>query len=347
MNVDEILAEAVARHASDLHLTVDAPPSFRIHGEIVRGESALLTQSDTRRAFESLSGRRERTALDERGQVNFSYSIPGMGRFRVSAFRQRGSVALAIRILWPKVPTLGELCLPLAAAELAMRPGGLVLVAGPTGSGKSSTLAGMIDLINDSRSCHVITLEDPIEYLHSHKQSIVHQREIGQDAPSFDEGLRAALRQDPDVIMVGDIGDTETIQAALTAAETGHLVLGALHATGAQQSVSRIMDVFPPHRQQQVRVQVAEVLAGVIAQQLVPRIDRPGRIVACEILVATPAVRSLIRENRTHQLASAIQTGAKLGMRTMSQSLRDLCDKHVISVEEYQSRSASAPEREY
>lgn len=346
MDIDGLLKEAVSRHASDLHLTVEAPPSFRIGGELVRHESGSLRTADTADALARLAGPQDKTVLDLRGQVNFSYSLPGVGRFRVNAFRQRGSVAISIRILWPKVPSLGELSLPLVVAELAMRPGGLVLVTGHTGCGKSSTLAGMVDLINENRNCHVITLEDPVEYLHKHKRSIVNQREVGADTPSFEDGLRSALREDPDVIMAGDIRDNEAIRLALTAAETGHLVLAAMHTTSAAQTVMRIIDVFPPHHQQQVKVQLASVLSGIVTQQLIPRMDRPGRIAACEVLVGTPAVRNLIREGRIHQLQSALQTGSKAGMRTMEQSLRDLYEKHLISMEEYRARSGSEAERE-
>ncbi|MGE5541644.1 MAG: type IV pilus twitching motility protein PilT, partial [Bacillota bacterium] len=310
MDIDGLLKEAVSRHASDLHLTVEAPPSFRIGGELVRNEAGILRAADTADALARLAGPQDKTVLDLRGQVNFSYSLPGVGRFRVNAFRQRGSVAISIRILWPKVPALGELSLPLVVAELAMRPNGLVLVTGHSGSGKSSTLAGMVDLINENRNCHVITLEDPIEYLHRHKRSIVNQREVGSDTPSFEDGLRSALREDPDVIMAGDLRDLEAIRLALTAAETGHLVLAAMPTTSAAQTIARIVDVSPVHLQQQVRVQLASVLAGVVTQQLIPRIDKPGRIPACEVLTGTASVRNLIREGRIHQMQSAIQTGS-------------------------------------
>lgn len=346
MDIDALLNSAVAKHASDLHLSAESPPVYRVFGEVVRDESPPLGCAEIDDAFSRLATPRDREALLSHGQVDFSYSLPGVGRFRVNAFKQRGSTALSVRILWPKVPSLGELSLPLVVAELAMKPSGLVIVAGPAGSGKSSTLAGMVNLINENKTCHVITLEDPIEYLHKHNRSVVNQREVGADTPSFEEGLGAALRQDPDVILVGEVRDLECVRLALTAAETGHLVLASLHTTSAAQAVERIIDVFPPHQQQQVRVQLASALAGIVVQQLVPRMDKPGRIVASEIMTGTPAVRNLIREGRTHQLYSAIQTGAKYGMRTMEQSLRDLYEKHLISMEEFKARSGIDPQRD-
>jgi len=346
LDIEGILKEAVSRHASDLHLTVEAPPSFRIGGELVRGESETLRSADTADALARLAGPQDKTVLDLRGQVNFSYSLSGVGRFRVNAFRQRGSVAISIRILWPKVPSLGELSLPLVVAELAMRPSGLVLVTGHSGCGKSSTLAGMVNLINENRNCHVITLEDPIEYLHRHKRSIVNQREVGSDTPSFEEGLRSVLREDPDIVMAGYLGDAETIRLAMAAAETGHLVLAAMHTTSAANTVARIVDISPPHLQQQVKVQLAAVLAGVVTQQLIPRMDEPGRVPACEILIGSGSVRNLIREGRVQHLQSAIQTGSRSGMRTMEQSLKDLHERHLISLEEYRARHGSEADKD-
>ena len=346
MDIVGLLEEAVSRHASDIHITVESPPVLRIYGELTRLNGTPLTQRETEAALTGICPPDHLEEFRSTGQTDFSYSLPGVGRFRVSAFRQRGSVAMSVRVLSSRVPTLGELALPLVVAELAVREAGLVVVTGPAGSGKSSTLAAMIDLINEAETRHVITIEDPIEYLHRHKRSIVNQREVGSDTRSFAGGVRAALREDPDVIMIGEIRDLETISLALAAAETGHLVLGALYTNGAVQAVDRLIDVFPPHHQQQARVQLSMVLEGIIAQQLLPRIDRPGRVAACEVLVGTPAVRNLLREGKSHQLHSAMQTGSKHGMRTMEQSLRDLYDKHVISLEEYKVRTGSDPERD-
>ncbi|MCL4424970.1 MAG: type IV pilus twitching motility protein PilT [Firmicutes bacterium] len=338
MDLQQLLREAVLKKASDLHLTVQSPPVLRINGELTRWGTSPLNAADTEGILLQILTEEQKRRFEAQGDLDFSYSLPGQGRFRVNAYRQRGTVALALRVIPYQVITLEELGFPPVVASLARQERGLVLVTGPTGSGKSTTLAAMIDLINSEQSCHIITLEDPIEYLHRHKLSVINQREIGSDTQSFALALRSALRQDPDVILIGEMRDLETISIALTAAETGHLVLATLHTTDAPQTVDRVVDVFPPHQQQQIRVQFAAVLQGILAQQLLPRADRPGRVAALEILVATPAVRNLIREGKTHQLSSALQTGAKYGMQTMESSLRVLAERGLISPEELKNR---------
>ena len=334
MKIEELLQEAVARRASDLHLTVGMPPIIRVHGSLDKMNFPSLKPDDTRQLLESMTTDDRLRQFQEIGEVDFSHAIFGLSRFRVNAFRQRGAIAIAIRVISEKVPNLDELGLPDIIKTFSRKPRGLVLVTGPTGSGKSTTLAAMIDLINEERSCNILTLEDPIEYLHRHRNSLVNQREVGTDTQSFANGLRAALREDPDVILVGEMRDMETISIAVRAAETGHLVLATLHTGDAAQTVDRIIDVFPPHQQQQIRVQLSLTLQGIVAQQLLPQRDGSGRVAAVEVLVATPAARNLIREGKSHQLLSVIQTGAKSGMQSMDAALRDLCRSGIISDEE-------------
>lgn len=350
----EIISYAAALGASDVHITVGLPPVFRVHGALIPlGAPELaggpapppgwgpgpLTPEDTERLARELMSEEQFARYRERGEVDFSYSVPGVTRVRVNVFRQRNSTAIAMRLIPARIPSFQELGLPEVVAYLARRPDGLVLVTGPTGSGKSTTLAAMIDLINRERRVHIITLEDPIEYLHRHQLSIVNQREIGQDTRSFAAALRAALREDPDVILVGEMRDLETIATAVTAAETGHLVLATLHTSSAAETIDRIIDVFPAAQQQQIRVQLANTIEGIISQQLIPRIDRPGRVVALEILVATPAIRNLIREGKTYQIPSQLQTGARYGMQTLDMSLRALYQRGIISREEVLHRA--------
>lgn len=358
LDIRELLSLAVAKKASDLHLTVGVPPVFRINGELVplgkegeiwsseelkgEGTAPPLSLSDLEELLAQLMDKERRERLATVGEVDFAYGVPGLGRFRVNCFKQRGSPAIAIRVLNTRIPTLEELGLPEVVVQLARRPNGLILVTGPTGSGKSTTLAAMVDLINRERRCHIITLEDPIEYLHRHGRSIVNQREIGDDSRSFATALRAALREDPDVILVGEMRDLETTAITLNAAETGHLVLATMHTPNAALTVNRIVDIFPPHQQAQVRVQLAGVFQGVIAQQLLPRADKKGRVLAVEILVATPAVRNLIREGKTHQIPSLIQTGARYGMISFEQSLRNLYAAGLITREEMMLRVGDA-----
>ena len=339
MDMESLLREAVARHASDLHVTVGVPPLIRINGALIKLDLPALGVDDTAQLFEEIVAEDRRVQFNQNGEIDFSYTVFGLSRFRVNAFRQRGSIAIAIRIIPERVPSLQELKLPDIVRELARKPRGLVLVTGPTGSGKSTTMAAMIDQINSERACNILTLEDPIEYLHRHRKSIINQREIGADSRTFANALRAALREDPDVILVGEMRDMETIRIAARAAETGHLVLATLHTSDAAQTVDRIIDVFPPYQHQQVRTQLSLALQGIVSQQLLPRRDGQGRIVAVETLVTTPAVRNLIREGKSHQILSVIQTGAKFGMLAMDTALRDLCRAGLIAEDEALMRS--------
>ena len=335
MSIEELLKLAVGNGASDLHITTGLPPVLRVVGNLrpVEGFTPLSPQ-DTEGLVLALMNDEHRRVFAEQGQVDFSYGLPGVGRFRVNAYRQRGTCGAAIRVIPHEIPSVAELGLPPIIETLARKSRGFIVVTGPTGSGKSTTLAAMVDLINSERSCHVMTIEDPIEYLHRHKKAMVNQREIGQDSVSFALALRAALREDPDVILVGEMRDLETMSTAITAAETGHLVLATLHTGDAVQTIDRIIDVYPPYQQQQVRIQLAATLVAVISQQLVPRKDKPGRVPAVEVMVGTPAVRNLIREGKTHQLRSVIQTGARFGMQTMDQSLRQWVEQGVVSLED-------------
>jgi len=341
VSVIDVVKKGVELGASDVHLTVFRPPLFRINGRITPGAGyEMLNAEDTVRLGEELiPNEKVRRQLEENGQADFSNAFPGIGRVRVNLYIQRGSWAAAIRLIPVTVPELSTLNLPPIIADLAQKESGLVLVTGVTGSGKSTTLAAMINLLNNTRNANILTLEDPIEYLHRHGTCIINQREIGTDTPTFALALRAALRQDPDVILVGEMRDLETISTALTAAETGHLVFATLHSGSAAQTVERVVDVFPPHQQGQVRIQLSNCLQGIITQQLVPKADRSGRVCATEILVATPAIRNLIRENKVHQIISAIQTGSSTGMMTMERSLKTLYQKGFISLEEANKRS--------
>ncbi len=342
MHIDDLLRAAVSAGASDLHLGVESPPAIRVRGELIRLDLAPLTPQVTRSLLEQIASPEHLDILRERGEVDFAYSLSGVGRFRVNAFRQRSSVGLAIRSIPFKVPRLDELGLPPVVEEFTGFGCGLVLVTGSTGSGKSTTLAAMIDLINSRDASHILTIEDPIEYLHKNKKSIVSQREIGGDTRDFAGALRAALRQDPDVILVGEMRDTETMATALMAAETGHLVLGTLHTGDAPGAVERLVGAFSPYQQGQIRQQLALVLVGVIVQQLVPKTDG-GLVVAVEVLVGTPAARAMIREGKTHQLTSIIQTGGKFGMQTMEASLQSLLNRGLISEADFRSRLPILP----
>lgn len=331
LNIDDLLYDAQQRKASDLHLTVGASPKCRIHGELEDMGYDVLTAEDTEAIIMPIVPQRIKDILIANGEIDFAYSIPGMGRYRVNVFKQRGAYALVIRIINTTIPKPEDLGLPPSVVELTKKKRGLVLVTGPTGSGKSTSLASLLDIINTYYSNHIITLEDPIEYLHKHKKSIVNQREIGMDSLSFASALRVALREDPDVILVGEMRDFETIEIAITAAETGHLVFSTLHTIGAVNTVDRIIDVFPPHQQQQVRVQLATVLEGIISQQLIPTADGNKRVAAFEVMLPNPAIRSLIREGKNHQIASFIQTNKKMGMQTMDDAIFDLYLKGIIN----------------
>lgn len=331
MTIQEYLSQAIAVNASDLHITVGKPPILRTDGALVPVGDKPLTPSDTLEMVREILDSERFSILERVGEYDFSFGLNSLGRFRVNAYKQRGSFGMALRVVHGEIPTMEELRLPSIAADLSRKQRGLILVTGPTGSGKSTTLASMIDLINTERSCHIITLEDPIEYLHQHKKSMVNQREIGSDTKSFANGLRAALREDPDVILVGEMRDLETISIAVTAAETGHLVLSTVHTMGAANTIDRIIDIFPPYQQQQVRVQLAEVLNGIISQQLIVRKNEKGRVGAFEIMISTNAIRNLIREGKTHQIQSSLQTGVKFGMHTMDNDLLELYHQNMIS----------------
>ncbi|MGH3090423.1 MAG: type IV pilus twitching motility protein PilT, partial [Rubrobacteraceae bacterium] len=332
--LNDYLFEALERGASDLHLTAGAPPSMRIDGQIVQTNREPLTPADTRELVYGILSDQQRKRLEENLELDFSYTLPKISRFRVNIYLQRGAMGAAFRMIPHKVQSLHELGLPKVVEELADRPRGLFLVTGPTGSGKSTTLAAMIDRINETRREHIMSVEDPIEFLHSHKRCIVNQREVGQDTKGFANALKHVLRQDPDVILVGEMRDLETVSLAITAAETGHMVFATLHTQDAPQTIDRVIDVFPPHQQQQVRTQLANAIQGVVTQTLLPKRGGEGRAVASEILVATPGVRNLIREGKNHQLYSAMQTGGKFGMQTMDASLVDLMRRGVVSREE-------------
>lgn len=336
MDVNELLYTVVEEKASDLHLTAGIPPMLRINGALVQMDMPALADTDTYDLIEQLF--KDKQSLMEKfrehGEVDFSYSLKKVGRFRVNVYKQRGSWAAALRLINIKIPTMDELGLPRKVMEgLANHTRGLVLVTGPTGSGKSTTLASIIDYINSNRSEHILTLEDPIEYLHRHKCCMVNQREVGLDTKGYAPALRAALREDPDIILLGEMRDQETIATAITAAETGHLVLSTLHTIGAAQTIDRIIDVFPTHQQQQIRVQLANILRGVISQQLLPRSDVKGRCVALEIMIGNAAIANLIREGKTHLIYSQIQTGLLSGMVTMDTSIAKHYKEGHISLE--------------
>ncbi|MBS4194836.1 type IV pilus twitching motility protein PilT [Lederbergia citri] len=328
-----LLTSAYELGASDLHLTVGVPPIMRINGALKRYGREELLPNDTESIAKSLIPSHLWDVFKEKGEIDFSYGIPGISRFRVNAFHQRSCVALAIRVIPTHIPTLDDLKLPPILKKLCEKPQGLFLVTGPTGSGKSTTLAAMIDYMNNTMNKHIITLEDPIEYLHKHGISIIDQREVGFDTRSFEQGLRSALRQDPDVILVGEMRDLETIQTAITAAETGHLVLGTLHTASASSTIDRIIDVFPSAQQTQIRIQLASVLTGIISQRLFPTIDKKGRVAATEMLVHNAAIANLIRNEKIHQIPNVLQTSRNEGMHLLEASIRDLVSAEQISKE--------------
>ncbi|RDU35044.1 type IV pili twitching motility protein PilT [Neobacillus piezotolerans] len=331
--IDLILRAAFEHKSSDIHLTVGIPPVFRINGELRKyGKEPLLPQ-DTEGMAKSIVPADKWDAFKERGELDFSYSIAGLSRFRVNTYHQRNCIAMALRTVPTKIPTIDEIGMPDTLHKLAEKPQGLVLVTGPTGSGKSTTLASMIHYMNQTMRKHIITLEDPIEYLHKHGNSIIDQREVGMDTGNFANGLRAALRQDPDVILVGEMRDLETIQTAITAAETGHLVLATLHTSSAPATINRILDVFPPGQQAQIRIQLASVLVGIVSQRLFPTSDKRGRKAATEIMINNPAIANLIRNEKVHQIPSVMQTSRALGMHTLESNIKELIEKGFIQRE--------------
>ena len=341
----DILLAVIERNASDLHIAAGAEPAIRTRGKLSALEGfPKLTPQDTQEIIYSILNDDQRKRLENDLQIDFAYAIPNVGRFRVNAYRQRAALGAAFRRIPTEIPPLESLGLPPVVKELVTKPRGLVLVTGPTGSGKSTSLAAMIDVINSTRDEHIMTVEDPIEFLHQHKRCLVNQRELGSDATSFAAALKAALRQDPDVILVGEMRDLETISTALTAAETGHLVFATLHTQSAPQTVDRVIDVFPAHQQDQVRVQLSVALMGIMTQQLLPTADGAGRVVACEVLVPTPAVRNLIREGKTHQIPSALQTGSGVGMQSMDAALATLVRNGKITQRLAESRSSTPEE---
>ena len=333
MTIEELLITAKENKASDVHITVGLPPKMRINGILVDMDYPRLLPPDTEAVISTMMSDKRLQQFEELGEIDFSYSIPQIGRYRVNVFHQRGSMAASIRLVSTKIPLPEELGIPKSVVDLYQKKRGLVLVTGPSGSGKSTTLASIIDRINSMREVHVITLEDPIEYLHNHKKAMVNQREVGLDTHSYSNALRAALREDPDVILVGEMRDLETISTAITAAETGHLVLSTLHTIGAASTIDRIVDVFPPHQQQQIRVQLSMVLESVISQQLIPTADKKSRVAAFEVMHSTPAIKNLIREAKSPQINSTIQTSKKLGMQTMDDAIFDLYMKGDIDKE--------------
>ncbi len=338
MNIFDLLKIAIELGASDIHITVDSTPVARIKGKFIKLTDKILTKYDTEEMAKEIAGEKNFKRIQEHGECDFSVAIESGERFRVNAYKQKGHYAIAIRTITSQIPSFETLGLPEVLKTFTEKHKGLVLVTGPTGSGKSTTLASLIDIINENQQRHIITLEDPIEYVHYHKQSLVNQREIGQDTESFNTALRAILRQDPDVILVGEMRDPETISIALTAAETGHLVFSTLHTVGAAKTIDRIVDMFPSEQQQQIRTQLSTVCEGVISQQLLQTIDGRKRVAALEVMVATPAIRNLIRENKTYQIPNMIQTGSKFGMQSMDQELVNLYRQGSITRDSVLSR---------
>ena len=339
-NMADLLQLMVDRGASDLHITSGTYPQIRVNGRLNQlTQFEVLAPQDTQRLSYSVLNEGQKQKFEEENELDLSFGIQGLARFRCNVYRQRGAVAAAIRVIPIKIRSFDELGLPPVVEQLADRPKGLILVTGPTGSGKSTTLAAMVDKINNERTEHIMTIEDPIEFVHHHKKCLVNQREVFSDTHSFKNALKYILRQDPDVVLVGEMRDLETISAALTIAETGHLTLGTLHTNSCAQTINRVIDVFPTTQQSQVRAQLSLVLEGVLSQQLIPTTDGRGRVMSLEIMVTTPAVRNLIREEKIHQIYSSMQAGQKFGMQTMNQSLLELVQKRKITREEALNRS--------
>jgi twitching motility protein PilT len=339
IEMNELLQSAIDEGVSDIHITVGSPPVFRLHGGLVALDLPVLTPDDTLRLMKAITSERDQQKVQENGGTDFGFGFGDAARFRVSVFHQKGNVGVVLRQIPSDLMTLEGIGLPPQVKELLFRPRGLILVTGPTGSGKTTTLASMINVINIERDCHIITVEDPIEYYHKHKKSLVTQREVGVDVPSFKEALIRGLRQDPDVILVGEMRDQETMQAAISAAETGHLVFATLHTTGAARTVDRIVDSFPTTQQSQVRTQLASGLVAVISQLLLVRADKPGRVAAFEVMISTPAIQALVRDNKTFRITSEIQTGGKWGMITLDAHLMSLYENGLITYEDLVTKS--------
>jgi twitching motility protein PilT len=344
LNIDDLLMTAVARDASDIHIKAETPPLLRIYGELIPTDLPPLSEDEAKRLSYSILTQKQRDTFEQDWELDLGYDIEGLARFRVNLFVQRGMIGSVFRIIPLHIQTIEELALPDVCRYFSERPRGLVLVTGPAGCGKSTTQAAMIDHVNKNFPVHVVTVEDPIEFIHDPKVSLINQRELGRDTRSFANALKFVLRQDPDVILVGEMRDLETVQLAIRAAETGHLVLGTLHTTDAVQTVDRAIDIFPTHQQQQIRMQLSVNLLGVVSQILVRRADGRGRVAAFETLVAISSVRNSIRERKTHQIASVIQTGTQHGMMTLDQSLAHLVRSGVITFEEGETKAKNAQE---
>jgi len=344
IDLNKLLREMIERRSSDLHLKTGSPPMMRIDGNLYPASHTILTPDSIRAAMSSILTDKQRATFEMEKELDLGYSVRGLSRFRVNVYLQRGTWGAAFRTIPARPFTIDELKLPSILKDLAMKPRGLLLVTGPTGSGKSTTLAAVIDFINENKRCHIVTIEDPIEFLHRDKRSLISQREVGPDTNSFSEALKRALRQDPDVILVGEMRDLETTAIAISAAETGHLVLATLHTTGASSTIDRIIDQFPGHQQGQIRVQLASILEGVMSQVLMPRAKGEGRVMAMEILTVTPAVRNVIREEKVHMLVNIMQAGAIHHMKTLDMALRDLYQQGIITYEEAFSKAQDANE---
>jgi twitching motility protein PilT len=339
----ELLELMVKKNASDLHLTTGSPPKLRVDGKLIKAEYDILNPEDTKKLAYSIMNEKQKQKFEEKSELDLSFGIEHLSRFRCNVFMQRGNVAVALRQIPFNIPSFEELGVPKVVADQANLPRGLVLVTGPTGSGKSTTLAALVNKINQERHCHILTVEDPIEYLHRHNSSLINQREVYADTSSFGSALKYALREDPDVVMIGEMRDLETMESTLNISETGHLAFATLHTNSCAESINRIIDVFPNNQQEQVRVTVSFVLQAVISQQLIPKIGG-GRVLALEVMICTPAIRALIRDDKIHQIYSLMQAGQKYGMRTMNQSLAELYLKHKITLGDTLGRSSNIQE---
>src|SRR5712671_453388 len=347
LSLSDLLKRMLEMGGSDLHITTNSPPQIRVHGHLVPLDLPQMTPAETKQLAYSVMTDAQKHRFEESLELDFSFGLKGLARFRANVFNQRGATAAVFRVIPFEIKSFNQLGLPAVVSKLCDKPRGLVLVTGPTGSGKSTTLAAMIDKINSERHDHILTIEDPIEYIHAHKSCLVNQREVHSDTNSFGNALRAALREDPDIVLIGEMRDLETVEAALKIAETGHLTFGTLHTNSAAQTINRIIDVFPAHQQGQIRTQLSLVIEGIVCQALLPRADGKGRVVSLEILVPNPAIRNLIRDDKVHQIYSSMQTGQeKLGMQTMNQSLATLYSKRLITLEAAMNASSLKDELE-